>query len=303
MLTEMDGIEGRKGVYIMAATNRQEIIDPAITRPGRLETILYVGLPVKTDRVAILNALTKKKTRPDFAPNVSFEILAEKCEGYSGADLRALVTKASELAFSESIVKTSTCHMVNMNHFEQAMTSMRQSVQGKEAKRYEKMRQKLNHESPDTVQDDRGEAEKISENVIDAVVEASVNEMVQEELVNDKPVKVNEPIVPDSPEYVPAASPDFMPETPITEENTVEKSNGVSEKSDENTEKSNGKSEKSNENEEKSNEKSDKKSEKSTTNDKPVKIIDDNDENMELDYEYEPPEPPKKYQCQRCWTK
>ena len=174
MLTEMDGIEGRKGVYIMAATNRQEIIDPAITRPGRLETILYVGLPPKKDREAILNALTKKKTRPDFASDVSFAKLSENCEGYSGADLRALVTKASELAFSESILKK--CDLrVNMKHFEQAMTSMRQSVEGKEKKRYEKMRQKIMvNESPNVDQSEENETEsgpvvEMSEKVDDDV--------------------------------------------------------------------------------------------------------------------------------------
>ena len=59
MLTEMDGIEGRKGVFVMAASNRPDIIDPAILRPGRLDKILYVGLPTAADRVDILRALTK----------------------------------------------------------------------------------------------------------------------------------------------------------------------------------------------------------------------------------------------------
>lgn len=55
----MDGVEDRKGVYILAATNRPDIIDPAILRPGRLDTILYVGLPEQQDRVEILKAATK----------------------------------------------------------------------------------------------------------------------------------------------------------------------------------------------------------------------------------------------------
>lgn len=59
MLTEMDGIEGRQGVYILAATNRPDIIDPAVMRPGRLDKILYVGLPSADDRVDILRAITK----------------------------------------------------------------------------------------------------------------------------------------------------------------------------------------------------------------------------------------------------
>lgn len=59
LLTEMDGVEDRQGVYILAATNRPDIIDPAILRPGRLDTILYVGLPEQQDRLEILKASTK----------------------------------------------------------------------------------------------------------------------------------------------------------------------------------------------------------------------------------------------------
>jgi ribosome biogenesis ATPase len=59
MLTEMDGIEGRQGVFLMAATNRPDIVDPAVLRPGRLDKILYVGLPEPEDRTDILRALTK----------------------------------------------------------------------------------------------------------------------------------------------------------------------------------------------------------------------------------------------------
>lgn len=59
LLTEMDGVEGRSGVFLMAATNRPDIIDPAVLRPGRLDKILYVGFPNENDRHDILCALTK----------------------------------------------------------------------------------------------------------------------------------------------------------------------------------------------------------------------------------------------------
>lgn len=55
----MDGVEGRQGVFIMAATNRPDILDPAILRPGRLDKILFVDLPSATDRYEILKTLTK----------------------------------------------------------------------------------------------------------------------------------------------------------------------------------------------------------------------------------------------------
>ena len=59
MLTEMDGVESRKGVFLMAASNRPDIIDPAILRPGRLDKIIYVGLPTVEDRFEILKTITK----------------------------------------------------------------------------------------------------------------------------------------------------------------------------------------------------------------------------------------------------
>lgn len=65
MLTEMDGVESRQGVFLLAASNRPDIIDPAVLRPGRLDKILYVGLPTPSDRVDILRAITK-------VPSVNF---------------------------------------------------------------------------------------------------------------------------------------------------------------------------------------------------------------------------------------
>lgn len=59
LLTEMDGIGSRKDVFILAASNRPDIIDPAILRPGRLDKILFVGLPTASDRIDILRAITK----------------------------------------------------------------------------------------------------------------------------------------------------------------------------------------------------------------------------------------------------
>jgi len=59
LLTEMDGMESRLGVFVMGATNRPDIIDPAILRPGRLDKVLFVNLPSPSERVAILKAITK----------------------------------------------------------------------------------------------------------------------------------------------------------------------------------------------------------------------------------------------------
>jgi SpoVK/Ycf46/Vps4 family AAA+-type ATPase len=81
MLTEMDGIESRKGVFLMAASNRPEIVDPAVLRPGRLDKNLYVGIPSASDRVGILNALTKVflKIRILWDVMVYYQLSNSKC--------------------------------------------------------------------------------------------------------------------------------------------------------------------------------------------------------------------------------
>ena len=89
----MDGLEDRRGVFVIAATNRPDIIDPAMLRPGRLDKLLYVPLPTREERQQILATQVKKLPMMD---NIDLEIIAqsEKCEGFSGADLSALVREA-----------------------------------------------------------------------------------------------------------------------------------------------------------------------------------------------------------------
>ncbi|XP_066908003.1 nuclear valosin-containing protein-like isoform X2 [Halyomorpha halys] len=104
VLTEMDGIEGRKGVFLMAATNRPDMVDLAVLRPGRLDKILYVGLPSAEDRTDILKALTKDGTKP-LMKDVDLEQFGRDplLDGYTGADLAALVKEASVIALTEFI--------------------------------------------------------------------------------------------------------------------------------------------------------------------------------------------------------
>jgi len=103
LLTEMDGLQARKQVFILGATNRPDILDSAILRPGRLDKLLYVGLPDSADRADILNTLTKNGKKPLLAPDVCLKELSkdERCEGFSGADLAALVRDASVAALKE----------------------------------------------------------------------------------------------------------------------------------------------------------------------------------------------------------
>eukprot|EP00371_Babesia_bovis_P002419 XP_001611066.1 ATPase AAA type domain containing protein [Babesia bovis T2Bo] len=91
LLTEMDGIHNRADVYVLAATNRPDIIDPAMLRPGRLERQMYVPLPDMEGRVDILQKVTKGIPIGD---DVDFQKIAVQTEGYSGADLACLVREA-----------------------------------------------------------------------------------------------------------------------------------------------------------------------------------------------------------------
>ena len=93
LLTEMDGLEERRGVFVIAATNRPDIIDPAMLRPGRLDKLLYVPLPTKEDRHSILKTVCRKVP---IAEDVDLLKVSHDphCEGYSGADLSALVREA-----------------------------------------------------------------------------------------------------------------------------------------------------------------------------------------------------------------
>ncbi|KAF8854123.1 putative peroxisome biosynthesis protein PAS1 [Acephala macrosclerotiorum] len=93
LLTQMDGAEGLSGVYVLAATSRPDLIDPALLRPGRLDKSLICDLPDREDRIDILSALGKKlKLSEEVLENL--DEIADQTEGYSGADLQALVYNA-----------------------------------------------------------------------------------------------------------------------------------------------------------------------------------------------------------------
>ncbi|HUU58674.1 MAG TPA: CDC48 family AAA ATPase, partial [Phycisphaerae bacterium] len=97
-LTELDGIEELKGVVVLGATNRRDIVDPAILRPGRFDLVLHLPLPDKAARSAILKIHTRGKP---LAKDVSLRAMAEATEGCSGADLEAICNKGALLAIRE----------------------------------------------------------------------------------------------------------------------------------------------------------------------------------------------------------
>ncbi|XP_074846000.1 nuclear valosin-containing protein-like isoform X2 [Carettochelys insculpta] len=150
LLTEMDGLEHRRQVFIMAATNRPDIIDPAILRPGRLDKTLYVGLPPPVDRLAILKTITKDGTRPPLDVDVNLEEIAydQRCDCYTGADLSALVREASVCALRQEMAlqngKSKKGEIkIGQEHFEEAFKKVKSSISRKDQAMYEELRQSL----------------------------------------------------------------------------------------------------------------------------------------------------------------
>jgi len=100
LLTEMDGLEELKDVILIAATNRPDLLDPALLRSGRFGRHIEIPLPNKSDRVKIFEI--HLKGRP-LADNVQIDLLAEKLEGYTGADIKAVCEEASILAIRRGV--------------------------------------------------------------------------------------------------------------------------------------------------------------------------------------------------------
>lgn len=100
ILTEMDGMNAKKNVFIIGATNRPDQIDSALLRPGRLDQLIYIPLPDEPSRLSILKAALKKSP---IAPEVDLGFLAKNTHGFSGADLTEICQRAAKLAIRESI--------------------------------------------------------------------------------------------------------------------------------------------------------------------------------------------------------
>ncbi len=100
LLTEMDGIEGREGVIVLAATNRSELIDPALLRPGRFDLVVELEYPTEEERSAIFAVHTRGKP---LVPEITMQELAQLTPGRSGADIEAICRRASLLALREWI--------------------------------------------------------------------------------------------------------------------------------------------------------------------------------------------------------
>ncbi|AEA46762.1 CDC48 family AAA ATPase [Archaeoglobus veneficus] len=145
LLTELDGMEELKDVVVIAATNRPDIVDPALLRPGRIERHIYIPPPDKKARKEIFKIHLRGKPLAD---DVSIDELAEKTEGYSGADIEAVCREAGMLAIREALKPGLTREeakelakkiKITKKHFEKALEKVKPSLTKDDVKRYEQI--------------------------------------------------------------------------------------------------------------------------------------------------------------------
>ncbi len=136
LLTELDGIEPLRKVVVIAATNRPDILDPALLRPGRFDRLIYVPPPDYKARIEIFKVHTKKMP---LAPDVDLEELARRTEGYTGADIAAVCREAAILALREEF----KVRPVEMRHFLEALKHVPPSLTREDIERYERMAKEL----------------------------------------------------------------------------------------------------------------------------------------------------------------
>eukprot|EP00956_Cyclotella_meneghiniana_P005834 scaffold7611_cov47-Cyclotella_meneghiniana.AAC.2 len=159
ILTEVDGVGARKNVFVIGATNRPDIIDPAVIRPGRLDQLIYIPLPDLASRLSIFKAALRKAP---VDPSIDIEILAKSTHGFSGADITEICTSASKLAIREAILaeeerlkKVAAGELeedegkldpkdmiVTKRHFNFAMSKARRSVSEQDIAVYEEFAEK-----------------------------------------------------------------------------------------------------------------------------------------------------------------
>ncbi|MBN2150932.1 MAG: CDC48 family AAA ATPase [Candidatus Lokiarchaeota archaeon] len=139
VLAEMDGIESRRRIVILGATNRPDMIDEALMRPGRFDSLIYVDPPDRETRMQILRIHTKRMPLADDVP-AYLEVIANSTEGYSGADLENIAREAGMNAIRE---KGKDLDKIERVHFEAAFNASFPTLTEELVKSYEKISKKL----------------------------------------------------------------------------------------------------------------------------------------------------------------
>jgi transitional endoplasmic reticulum ATPase len=140
LLTELDGLEELKDIVVLAATNRPDIVDPAVLRPGRFDRLIFVNPPNQKGRLQIFKVYTRDMP---LASSVSIKELASVTEGFVGSDIEALCREAGMLALRESF----EIETVTMNHFNSALERIHPTVTADVIKYYEKISEKFKRPS------------------------------------------------------------------------------------------------------------------------------------------------------------
>ncbi len=148
LLTSMDGLEGMDNVFVIAATNRPDIVDPALLRPGRFDKLLLIPVPEKASRLKILEVHTKGMP----LEKVDLDALADRLEGYVGADIENLCREAGLTALRQN----RKAAKVTMEHFERALATVRPSTDKETMKHYESQAQELKTAMSKKSKDDNG---------------------------------------------------------------------------------------------------------------------------------------------------
>jgi transitional endoplasmic reticulum ATPase len=140
MLAEMDGMEELRGVVVLAATNRPDLVDPALLRPGRFDELVYVSIPDRRARLEIFRAHTRKMT---LAADVGLEKMAERTERFTGADIAGVCQRAGLYALREEL----QARDVKARHFQKAIEETQPSVTEEMEREYQKVAQKIKQET------------------------------------------------------------------------------------------------------------------------------------------------------------
>ena len=148
LLTSMDGLEDLENVMVIAATNRPDIVDPALLRPGRFDKLILIPVPDEASRMKILQVHTKDMP----LEKVDLVAISKRLEGYVGADIENLCREAGLAALR----KSKTASKVTSEHFEEALASMRPSITPDVVKYYENMFKQLKTAMSKKSEDDLG---------------------------------------------------------------------------------------------------------------------------------------------------